>query len=686
MISGAWAAVGPDQDDAGPVVELPDRRGSRFVVLRPVPRTKRVATARAPDIGVVDVEVWKVLRELHVAESRTESGFDEAVHELACAMLAARWRIAANNWGEPKQWTPESLKTAANLAAFVADAAASRIEDDSRRPPFLLHERSDIQALYPTERLERSHTGRVERALPSAEALLTLSDELPSDLCHAGRVPLRRGLRLTGKRLWVNGRVVEGAATVFRLLRVLGGSLSWDPSSDARALGWLLARRLRALDTLPKESVAPEILRAWFGLIREYRRTAWPHLVPNLIFRDLLADPRWNKDRLVPRMRRARIDANIKESVSQVPLRLLGIPALLDAFGRAVTPPEEAAVFRTLVAELGWLDVPSQCEWDTMVNQLKSVPYRRQPMKKPQGGVRWLDVPHPALARAQRLLLAALAPAGPYNGASTAFAPGRSPVLHACAHAGARAAVTIDIADFFGSVRPHHVRAVVRSFLPAWSSAGHRAVVELAFATANGGAWLPQGASTSPWMANLAGLALDRHIRARVRELWPGGHVAYTRYADDLALSLHGDPEGDADAFLESAEALLREAVVRRGWRIQEAKTRRWVDRDREPLVLGGIVVPTASGSGASLPRSVLRRARSALHHQRRRSTDSDATERQKDRGLLGWAFAATGAPGWLAWSHRRLERLAIDLAGPVLAESILAGWADTVDARQAER
>jgi hypothetical protein len=187
--------------------------------------------------------------------------------------------------------------------------------------------------------------------------------------------------------------------------------------------------------------------------------------------------------------------------------------------------------------------------------------------------------------------------------------------------------------------------------------------------------WLPQGAPSSPWVANLAAHPMDRRIRKWVREY---GAVKYSRYADDLVVSLHttADTEPYSDEFvsrfLNDAESALRDAVQARGWEVQEKKTRRWRKADSVPLTLCGIEVPIASNSPCQLPRQQHRRVRAALHRLR--------CGQASDHGLLAWAWGATGHPGWLAWTNPGLTALAVALAGPILAESFLSGWADSLD------
>ena len=77
---------------------------------------------------------------------------------------------------------------------------------------------------------------------------------------------------------------------------------------------------------------------------------------------------------------------------------------------------------------------------------------------------------------------------------------------------------------------------------------------------------LPQGAPTSPALANLAALALDRRLHALATSLG----ATYTRYADDLAFSGDRSFARSAERFATRAAAIALEA----GFHINHRKTR----------------------------------------------------------------------------------------------------------------
>jgi retron-type reverse transcriptase len=111
---------------------------------------------------------------------------------------------------------------------------------------------------------------------------------------------------------------------------------------------------------------------------------------------------------------------------------------------------------------------------------------------------------------------------------------------------------------------------------------------------------LPQGAPTSPQMANLVAFALDRRLAAYAE----ASGAVYTRYADDLSFS------GGADLTRRSAAftAGVGRIVTASGFRLNEAKTR--TRRRSQRQVVTGIVV----NDKTSVTRPEFDRLKAVLH------------------------------------------------------------------------
>jgi RNA-directed DNA polymerase len=153
--------------------------------------------------------------------------------------------------------------------------------------------------------------------------------------------------------------------------------------------------------------------------------------------------------------------------------------------------------------------------------------YHLQSIPKRSGGVRQLAVPKPRLKAIQREILAELLSTVPLHSAAHGFCRGRSIHTFIAPHVQPAALLRLDLADFFPSLRFPRVAAFFRT-------AGYPEPVADALAalcTHEGS--LPQGAPTSPALANALAYRLDCRLAGLARS----AGLQYTRYADDLAFS-----------------------------------------------------------------------------------------------------------------------------------------------------
>lgn len=352
----------------------------------------------------------------------------------------------------------------------------------------------------------------------------------------------------------------------------------------------------------------------------------------------------------------------------------------------------EASFLETLdqvfVAAVGAASSPSISteDWDgKLVSRLDpSVRYRRLPIPRTDGRLRWIDVPHPAIAAAQRMIANMLVRSDPGRPEATGFTPNRSALLHARFHAGCRSAVVVDLRDFFWSVRRDQAAKVIRNGARGaerrlrgawpfrrWSENGVQKLIEIVFHTGRrDGVWiLPQGGPSSPAIANLVAHELDEIVLETLRAAGMETEWIYSRYADDLVISTRkSDPVG-----LARAKEILESAVRTMGWRTASEKTRVWTADGGPPLVLCGTCVPADLDGELGLPRETARRVRAAWHHASRGSGTP------ADFGLLAHAYAVTGrhayrvvAPGH---TQRVVSLIATALAGEAHCDDFVAGW-----------
>lgn len=170
-------------------------------------------------------------------------------------------------------------------------------------------------------------------------------------------------------------------------------------------------------------------------------------------------------------------------------------------------------------------------------DELSALVYPTQPYKtflifKRNGKHRVIHEPRQALKGIQEKLLAYLyKESGSLKPCVHGFAKKRSIVTNARAHCSLRTryVLNIDIADFFPTITFYRVRGLLMN-KPFNFSYGN-ATVLAHVCTYN--RTLPQGAPTSPMLANLVCRTLDRNLMALAKRQ----RATYTRYCDDITLS-----------------------------------------------------------------------------------------------------------------------------------------------------
>ncbi|MFG1954872.1 reverse transcriptase family protein [Micromonospora sp. NPDC048830] len=264
---------------------------------------------------------------------------------------------------------------------------------------------------------------------------------------------------------------------------------------------------------------------------------------------------------------------------------------------------------------------------------------------------RLIEAPKPRLRALQRRILAEVLGPIPVHSAAHGFVPGRSAHTFAAVHAGQPVVVRIDLLAFFTHIPATRVYGLLRTagypepvahaltglctprtphtvLRQAPDDLPHRP----ARLTALRAGHLPQGAPTSPALANLCAYRLDR----RLAGLADAFAVTYTRYADDLAFSGGLTTRRTRD-LITAVTAIVRDE----GFRIHPDKTRVRGQADRQ--LLAGLVVnhrPAAS-------RDEYDRLRAILHNATR-----TGLEAQNHAGHPAFAEHLTGRVAWIAHHH----------------------------------
>ena len=213
--------------------------------------------------------------------------------------------------------------------------------------------------------------------------------------------------------------------------------------------------------------------------------------------------------------------------------------------------------------------------------------YVRFPLKTRRRRPRWIEAPKPFLKLVQRRLLDRLLYEAPPHSAAHGFYPDLSIVTNAQTHVRSDWVISFDLKDFFPTTDMEKVRQVLSKY---YALEGNTLDTILRL-TCRGGS-LPQGAPTSPHLANLAFFDGDEWLANLAKQ----HKLSYTRYADDMTFSGNGLPDGFED--------LVGQIVRRTGYRLAGEKTKR-MGRHQCQKVTGLVV-----NEGVRLPRNQRRRLR----------------------------------------------------------------------------
>lgn len=242
-----------------------------------------------------------------------------------------------------------------------------------------------------------------------------------------------------------------------------------------------------------------------------------------------------------------------------------------------------------------------------VLQELRGEEYRQAAIPKKGGGTRIVYQPPYYLQLVQDRLRLWLTELLPIHNAAHAVAK-RSTTTNAAVHAGAKSMYKCDIQDFFPSVTHEHVAATLESFFDELSTdmVADLLTTEL---QPGGGRRLPQGAPSSPLLANAVCLGMDRQLAATARG-W-----AYTRYMDDLTFSsphTYRCLSGKLSA-RDVLEKTVTNIVGLHGFTLNPLKSHSYGWRDAKE-VTGVVVGPSPRGGVARAPRALWRLARAMVH------------------------------------------------------------------------
>ncbi|HVV86202.1 MAG TPA: reverse transcriptase family protein [Kofleriaceae bacterium] len=248
--------------------------------------------------------------------------------------------------------------------------------------------------------------------------------------------------------------------------------------------------------------------------------------------------------------------------------------------------------------------------------------YRSISLRKRRGdGVRQVYAVESRLAAIQKALGRSIAAASTPPPHVFGFVKGGSTVKHAQQHVGRALVLRVDLRDFFGSVTGKHVREAFA--LLGASGSALDALVRLCTLDDR----LPQGASSSPALSNLAARHLDADLLALAGRIG----CTYTRYADDLVFS------GDTVVDVAQVTAL----AAAQGFAVNPDKTR--LQKRGRAQYVNGLTV--GERDRPHVPRALKRALRSELRLAARFGF-RDRKRRKRLYGLVAYVSGIDGALG----------------------------------------
>jgi retron-type reverse transcriptase len=271
----------------------------------------------------------------------------------------------------------------------------------------------------------------------------------------------------------------------------------------------------------------------------------------------------------------------------------------------------------------------TQEEVNTIANNV-NLYYLSFPIRKSNGKLRWLDAPQEPLKHMQVNILKEILYKFKPHPAAIGFCVGKSVKTGAEQHLGNKTVLCMDISNFFPSIENNDVARVFAYLLskldkkipgmfdPATKQFDLNILTKLT--TYNGS--LPQGAPTSPAIANIFCLNLDKILTEWSKK----NNLIYTRYADDLTFS-HKDKHFDIAMLIPEVTKIIQDY----GFTVNKNKTR--ILRPHRRMQITGVVINDKLG----VAKYKWRNLRAFLHNVEKSGQSLTLDEYRTTRGQIEW-------------------------------------------------
>jgi RNA-directed DNA polymerase len=304
---------------------------------------------------------------------------------------------------------------------------------------------------------------------------------------------------------------------------------------------------------------------------------------------------------------------------------------------------------------LAWLADARSLERVAADERLRN--YRYSVVPRSSGLARVIERPKPRLKAIQRRVLHEILDWIPAHEAAHGFTRGRSALTHARLHIGQDVVLSLDLEDFFASIAAGRVYGIFRT--AGYPESVAHALTALSTNVAPPDVWLevptprepalidarfrlgrrlaqphlPQGAPSSPALANLAAYSLDRRITRRATSFG----ATYSRYADDITLSGSAHVRRRADELRTTIGEIAREE----GFSLNDRKSRLLTRAGRQQIC--GIVV----NERTNISRTEYDTLRATLHNARRFGPGA-----QNRAGVADFRAHLLGRIAWVEHVH----------------------------------
>lgn len=196
-------------------------------------------------------------------------------------------------------------------------------------------------------------------------------------------------------------------------------------------------------------------------------------------------------------------------------------------------------------------------EQDLFFGRKRNELYHSFLIPKKNGKMRQIEAPSQRLLKYQQWIKRKILDVIPCSESAKGFKKNTSILDNAMPHVGKKTVINLDIKDFFPSVKYTQIFRVFHYY-------GYNRQVShlLTKMCTNSKNVLPQGAPTSPGIANIVMLKLDKRMTC----LAEANRCDYTRYADDITLS--------GDERIVKLVPLLKQIINEESFTVNEEKVR----------------------------------------------------------------------------------------------------------------